>query len=305
MRVRPLARLVVAALAGALALAWAAGVSPARAAAPGVQVTETGWWSRNPFADPPDGGFQVARAPDGDISTSAVRLAIEGRVTKATLVINEAGGVPEAAALRVCAATGTWSATNHAWSAAPQADCAKTAAMARNATGANWSADITALLQTSLPSVSVMIVPASSPAPAWQVDFSIAIVSAEAEPDPQPASSAGSGTSGGASGSGSVVSGGETGGGGSPTFSPSSGGFSFGPTTPAFTAAEPLGAEPSLDPAPQEQVTPEPVEEVALPVRSSGASQPWGRLIVFLPLSILAGAAGAISRRRLLERAAA
>lgn len=278
--------------------------TPSAHAAPGATVTETGWWSRNPFASPPDRGFQVATAPDGPASVSAVRVAVEGRVTKATLVINEAGGVPEAAALRVCAGASSWNATDHAWAAAPAADCAKTAPMTRNAAGGNFAADVTTLLQGVAGSTTLMIVPAAG-APAWQVDFSIAIISAEATPTPTTTTTTSttsppSGSPGGSGTSGSFGSGSSS----SPT--PPSNAFDFGSSTPAPPVETgTIGPDPSLDPDPaiEDEVGAD-LASGAIAVPSTATSQPWGRLVVFLPLSALAGALIAFGRRFTLDRLA-
>lgn len=297
------------ATAAALALGMAAWVqAPAVHAAPGAEVTETGWWSRNPFASPPARGFQVANAPDGAASVSAVRIAVEGRISKATLVINEAGGVPEAATIRACSGASSWSASDHAWAAAPASDCSKAVSMTRNAAGANFAADITPLLQGAIGSATIMIVPGGAPL-AWQVDFSIAIVSAEAEPatttttTASPGGSSGGQSSAPPSGSGSF---GASGSGASSSFAaptPASNAFDFGATTPSLPSEPTVGSDATLDPAsPADDFGSDLAATVSAP--STGASQPWGRLVVFLPLSILAGAAIAFGRRFALDRLA-
>lgn len=293
---------IIVALVG-VGVGWIA-AAPATAA-PGAEITETGWWSRNPFADPPDRGFQVATAPDGPVSVSAIRIAIDGRVTKATLAINEAGGVPEAAALRVCAGPSGWNASEHAWASAPQADCAKTASMSRSAASGNFTADITTLLTATKGSQTVMIVPAAG-APAWQVDFSIAILSAEVEPVPTSSSGSSTGSSepdASSAGSGAIATGSPS---GSSSPGPSANAFDFA-ATPSFVApaADPVGSEPTLDPGPAADVVDTAANPIAAPLPPArGASQPWGRLIIFIPLSALAGAAITFGRRFAFERLA-
>lgn len=302
-----MSRRTLASLVAGLALLLAGWVAaPTAGAAPGASVTETGWWSRNPFAAPPDRGFQVATAPDGPVSVSAVRIAVEGRITKATLVLNEAGGIPEAASLRVCSGPSTWNATNHAWSAAPAADCSKTVAMTRNAAGANFAADVTSLVQSAVGSATLMVVPAPG-APAWQVDFSIAIVSAEAEPATTTTTApATEPSSGGSDSAGGFASGGSSSGGfaGSTPSPPNA--FDFGTSAPLLPEQPPeIGTDPSLDPAPAGEGDPgTDLAASVAPLPATGTSQPWGRLVVFLPLSILAGAAIAYGRRFALDRLA-
>ena len=57
----------------ALALAGAAAIAAARpAGAAPAAVSDVAWWSRNPLAQAPQGGFQVGAAPDGPIRVAEV-----------------------------------------------------------------------------------------------------------------------------------------------------------------------------------------------------------------------------------------
>ncbi|MGI8793268.1 MAG: DUF7594 domain-containing protein [Acidimicrobiales bacterium] len=299
---RSLTRIVVVVFALALVFGPVAG-----SAAPGVEVTEVGWWSRNPIATAPDGGFQVANAPDGPASVAAVRLALEGKITKAILVINEDSGVPEAAAMRVCTTTATWSAANHTWANAPAATCGAAVQLTRNATGANWTGDITSLIPAGQASVSIMIVPEATAAarPAWQVNFSQAAVSAEAQAIPAPTTTTTT-SSGSGQGSGSPP----------PTAGATFGGPSSGSGFPAFASGPSVTAPSSNftnNPAPVDapgtvaDVSPATNDDASLggiaaaPARAT-ERQPWGRLFVFVPLSVAVSIALAVARRRLDQR---
>lgn len=311
MRHRPIGprkfTVAAASLLGAVALTALVGLLPAQGA-PGMSVTETGWWSRNPAATAPAGGFQVGTAPDGPVSTSAVRLAIEGRIDKATIILGESGGVPSAAALRACVTTGSWSATTHEWAKAPAADCTKNVALTRNATAATWTADITALVPPGATTLSVMIVPATGGAPAWQVDFGLAIVSAEARPEPTTTTTttmaASSGPSGGSS-AGFDNS-------GSSSTPASSAGTTFAGGSFVSDITTDAAADLALEPDPgtvPDAAAASPSDPAALgftpAVAAPGQSAPWDRLLLFLPVAAIAGAAIAAGRRRWLDRVVA
>ena len=139
--------------------------SPADAAVSGV-----GWWTRNPTASAPEGGLQVANAPDGVISYGAIRVAEDGEdIESGVLTLQESDELNAAGAtLRACPAAGTWSPGQGALADGPKADCAAGSVdLTRNETG-QWTADVTSVLDGSTPAVAV--VPAEG-AGVFQVSF--------------------------------------------------------------------------------------------------------------------------------------
>ena len=153
-------------LAAAAALATVAfgfalvpGEVSAQAAA---SVAETGWWSRQPAAVP-GSAFEVARAPDGDISVTAIRIRVDGQVGSAQLQLTEVQttGSPS---LQVCPTLATWTVPNPlpgAWDSRPAATCGPTPVrLVRNDVQGIWSVDLRSFLPPGQPTVSVMIVPA-------------------------------------------------------------------------------------------------------------------------------------------------
>ena len=148
-----------------LAMALGLAAAPADAAVSGV-----GWWTRNPTASAPEGGLQVANAPDGVISYGAVRVVEDGEdIESGVLTLQESEGLNAAgAALRACPAAGTWSPGKGTMADGPKADCqAGSVALTRNEAG-QWTADVTSVLDGSSPAVAV--VPAEG-AGVFQVSF--------------------------------------------------------------------------------------------------------------------------------------
>ena len=64
-----------------------------------ARVDNVGWWSKRPAAQPISGptSFEVASGPDGDESVAALRILIDGSVTKATLSLTEVANMGTAA----------------------------------------------------------------------------------------------------------------------------------------------------------------------------------------------------------------
>ena len=154
--------LATATLAAVLGLAAA---GPAEAAVSGV-----GWWTRNPTASAPDGGLQVANAPDGVISYGAVRVSEDAEdIQSGVLTLQETEGLNAAgAALQACPAAGTWDSGQGPLADGPKADCqAGSVALTRNDAG-QWTADVTSVLVGTSPAVAV--VPATG-AGVFQVTF--------------------------------------------------------------------------------------------------------------------------------------
>ncbi|HMC42534.1 MAG TPA: hypothetical protein VKI20_05940 [Acidimicrobiales bacterium] len=280
-------------LAGAvLALGSGAGADAA------AGITGVGWWTRQPAAPARNGGFQVASAPDGAFSEAGLRVRIDSpSLTKAVLTLTESGGLrQDAATIQVCATSGTWATADPGtWDQAPKADCqARAVKLDRNTTQSSWSGDVLPLLSAAGSSASLMVLPAPPAAPVdlgFQVDFTAAALTAEGEPPvavtPDTSGSSPSlGTSESAAG-----------------LSPSL----TAPVTPAPTPAAPVPAEASsAAPAPSPPAPSAPAEPAAFIPRHGGAKPGrshvrWGRLLLFLPLSGMVVAAGAVGHRAYRE----
>ena len=143
-------------------------------------VDKVGWFTRNPAASAPEGGIEVANAPDGVVSYGAVSVTEEAdTITAATLTLTEVGGINAAgAALQVCPAAGSFPAGKATLADGPKADCLLgKVALTKDGTGA-WSADVTSLLQGENPAVA--IVPADG-AGLFSVSFGPPDVAVEAD----------------------------------------------------------------------------------------------------------------------------
>lgn len=287
------ARLVVAACAAVALLPV-----PAPPASASATIADVGWWSRQPgAAAKPAGGFEVAEAPDDDVSVAALRIRVPDRLARAMLVLRETGGVrPESAALRVCVTTASWTPANPgAFAQRPAANCAGGGiALARASTGGTWVADVRNVLPAGS-TVSLMIVPAPPasglPVDGFQVAFAGAVLDAEAVEDDE---------DDGSSLAGPVSS--------SPSSSPPTFGFGFGGEVdaglPGFDI--PLSTDTSGDPA-VESADGDPGGQPAFrpPTRAAvqaGPGTPWGRLPALVVLAAFVGAAAAFARRFLADR---
>ena len=127
-----------------------------------ASVAETAWWSRQPAAVP-GSTFEVARAPDGDISVTAIRIRVDGQVGPAQLQLTEVqtAGSPS---LQICPTLATWTVPPTlpgAWDSRPAPTCGSTPVrLVRNEVQGIWSVDVRSFLAPGQPTVSVMIVPA-------------------------------------------------------------------------------------------------------------------------------------------------
>lgn len=146
------------------------GTVPATAA-DAATIPRTGWWTRNPVASAPDGGFDVSMGPDGaPLSIAALEVAARGTVTRAVLTLAEDGGIAQQdAALVVCVTTGEWtSGAAQPMEDAPVAACGASTSvtMTRNTATSTWAADVTPLLGGVARdgTASLMVVPAVSTA---------------------------------------------------------------------------------------------------------------------------------------------
>lgn len=264
----------------------AAGLTPSALAQSAASITEVGWWTRQPNAQPTyGGGFEVARTPDGDFSVAAARVRVEATaVNKAVLILSEADGVrADSAALKVCPTSAAWSAANPgAMSAAPAPGCDRgKVPVNRNADAKRWTADVSLLLVNEI-NTSLMILPDSAPGtvidPGFQVRFSNVQIEAEGVNE-APFSS-----------------------------TPVESGL---PASTSALSSDVLLAEP--DPASEAPDAVQGSSDASLSEQlASGAAPrvlprstreiPWVRLFIVAPLSVLLGGAAAFGRR-LLNRA--
>jgi hypothetical protein len=280
--------------------AWAVPVARAQTVAP---ATETGWWSRQPLAQPvPDGGFEVGWALEQEQSSAAVRFASvptdEGTVL---LVLKElGGGAPDQGRIRVCATDDAWTAANPgAYADRPEADCdaGPSVELGRDAGALEWLGDITSLASGLGGSPLSLVVqplgkPLSDGAPTT-FPFTVQVSAAELRVDTP--FDAGSGATEDTVAPDSFdLGGGIT----APDVAFPDTGGSF--TSPALPPAE-VPAAPAAPPAAEL----EPEEQAALgPVRGTrGEARPWGRMLVLTPISAGLGTLAAAGRRWHSERA--
>jgi hypothetical protein len=154
----------------AAVLVIASVLGPASPAAAEITITEVGWWSANPSASAPPGGFAIQGAPDGTSSSvAAIRVLVTPEpIVRAALILTEAGGLSnENAALQVCPTADEWTAVEGGeFTEAPAPDCTTPVPLTRSATSRTWSAEITQLLTgTSQVSLMVVIQPANEAPP--------------------------------------------------------------------------------------------------------------------------------------------
>ena len=283
---------------GALALIAAIGFGVAYQAQGAPDVTSigfVGWWSKRPGAMPTktDTGFEIASGVDGTESAAAFRILIRGDVTSATLVLTEESDTAMVAVsppkLQVCPTDTPWLKINGGkYADAPKPNCDSPIALTRNAEKLTWSADVTNLLAGPRSELSLMVVPAPDAAlpvsPTFLITFTTPRIDATGTPDvvapttgvakpvvtsPKPATSPGPAAAPRVTPSGPVS---------SPTATVA--------TAPPTTAA----------PAPQQAAAPTPAR-FAVP-GSKRPSKPWGKLVVLIPLSLLAGVAYTLARKR-------
>lgn len=300
----------------ALLLVGIAGALPGLAS-DAATITKVGWWSRNPASQAPADGFNVQRAPDGAVSVAAIEVASSDDLRSATLILAEAGGVrQDAAVLQACITPNAWKpGAAQAWGEAPKSECEQASVdLARNATAATWSGDVLKLLgDIDKGPVSLMIVPKASSVPVgFDIQFKKPQLQAEAEPRTGGTGgfsfdSGGSGSSG-SSGSGSFGSGGSTSSGSS-----SFGSTSFDPGPSTFAPAgsvDPIVDAPSADDDGSVSADASVGESAAIPfpVAGGAATDPSGsgnrvlQTFFFLVVSTVAAVGSAVGRRWLRER---
>jgi hypothetical protein len=309
-------RLVGAAIV-VLAVLVPASPMPAQGEGEAATITETGWWTRRPSPSAPAGGFEVANAPDGPLSVAALRILIEpGDLTQAILVLKEASGLgQDAAGIKVCLTTATWTAANGGpLSAAPRGDCNRSIDLKRDATTATWSAELLPLLSGQKGTASIVVVPGPDTVPlpvdpGFQVVVSGSQLLAASTPPSESTSSDSSSGATQSSGSGAIASDTSSGEG----FQPASGDFASSYFPPASSTFGSVGGTPSINPSPlgaaattsdsgQGGTTAALGDPTFQPVAAKaerGKPKPWRRLIWMVPLAILVGGLSTIARKQL------
>ena len=164
--------------AAALAVAVVVGAPATVGGQEAATITKVGWWSRNPAAQAPEGGFHVSASPDGSaISVAAIEVRAATALQSAIIILDEEAQIlGDQAALQVCATPNEWKAGGgQPIDEAPKPECAGGAiALRRNAASATWGADVTPLMAgiEDEGSVSLMIVPSTATTPAaYEVRF--------------------------------------------------------------------------------------------------------------------------------------
>jgi hypothetical protein len=280
--------------------AWAIPVAQAQTAAP---ASETGWWTRQPLAQPvPDDGFEVGWALEQEQSTAAVRLdtslASEG---VAYLALEELGGTaPDQGRVRVCATQGAWTAANPGpYADRPEADCeaGPSVELGRDAAAGEWLGDISVLATAAAGGpLSLVVQPLGKPlaegAPTT-APFSVQFASAELRVE---ASLGGAGLT-----EDTTVLG---------PYEPDTGFSAPGLSFPDVGSGLSTPALPPIDAPVAPTATtaaPEPEEQLALgPVKGTpDAPRPWGRMLVLTPISAGLGTLAASGRRWWFARAIA
>ena len=147
-------------IAAVAVLLWSAGgAGGAGVAAATGDVTELGWWSRNPLSSAPDGGFAVGAAPDGVTAVAAVRVDLGGGVDTLVLEVEPADDGIALGSLEVCVGPDTWSAAaGGALDDAPATACDASSVPFAEA-GGGWRADVSSLVQGASGDVSLAVVP--------------------------------------------------------------------------------------------------------------------------------------------------
>ncbi len=253
------------------------------------------------------------------MAVAALRFSVPDDVMTATLTLEEADGsvVTPATALQACPTSADWAAANPGPSAdAPEPDCTSPVALTRDSDSLRWTGDVGSLFATGGGERSLMILPADPPDggppvdPGFRVSFSGASLATTTPPattpttafagsppssaSPSPAVGAGS-TASSSSDSLPDVS----------SYTPS-GDSSLSPATTAVsttpTTAPAEVAAPAVDTGAFQPPT---LAEGAVAGGGGGADQPWGRLVVLVPLSAAIGVASTFGRRFLARRVAA
>jgi hypothetical protein len=284
---------------GAVALVVAIGLGAAyqaQGAADVAHIGFVGWWSKRPAAMPTktDTGFEIANGVDGPESIAAFRILINGDITNATLVLTEESDTSSVAVstpkLQVCPTDSPWLKINDGkYADAPKPNCDSPIALTRNAEKLTWSADVTGLLAGPRSELSLMVVPAEDKSlpvpPTFLVTFTTPRIDATGTPDVVEPTTAVPG----------------------PAVTAPKSGASSPAAAPHVTPKVPTGAPPTAATSPPTTAAPAPQQQAAAPTParfavpgSKRGPKPWGKLVVLVPLSLLASAAYTVARRRLV-----
>ena len=262
-------------------------------------IKEFGWWTKRPGAQPTPNGFEVANGPDGEESVAALRIALTGSVTQATLKFTEStdpnvakvSGTP---AIKVCLTTSSWAAEQQGtFDKAPKEDCASSVKMTVDAKG-TWTADITSLLAGKSGDVSVMAVPDATPTAGvvpstFNRQFGAPLANTDGTPGPASTS----------------------GGGGTSTYTPPTVPQRQIPANQAFPtpppAPIPLNSNgtfnaPASAPTPTTQANVVSPQGITVGVAHSAPHKEWGRLLLYVPLAAVLGLLYVRVRKVLLDR---
>ena len=294
------ARSLAATSATLLAVGLAGWVSPAARAESEPPVTATGWWTRQPLAQPiAEDGFAVAWTIE-EQSAAAVRIdlstPLEGTVYLELTEAATGSVAPDQGGIQACVATEGWEPANPgAYEDLPASDCgaATSVELGRDAAALTWLTDITALVAAAagdeldlvlhpLPKPVSADVPASAPFTVQLSGAALLVDPATVPTTPEP-----------------------------PTTLPVDPGFvDPGIGGPSVGGGFDAPTAPPVDLPPNATTTTEaedPGELVALgPVDvTGGESKPWVRLVLLTPISAGIGLAMAAARRYLEERALA
>lgn len=283
-------------VAAVAAMVWSvAGLGVADASG---QITDVGWWSRNPLSSAPEGGFAVGAAPDGPTAVAALRVDLGGGVDTLVLDVTPTTDMSALASLEVCLGADGWTAeSGGAFDDAPTTTCAgSTVPFAR--AGEGWRADVSSLVQGSSGPVSIAVVPtAGSGTVPFEVSFSDARAMATgARSAPADSGSGGSTPSPTPAPSPSPAPAPAVG--GSPSPPPVvSGGSSPSPvvTTPAAPAPVPAAGEgaeatPEVEEADDEASTTFELANAGLLDDVVGSDPRWGEAFVLVLIGLAVGA---------------
>ena len=294
----------LAALAGLVSL-WSAGAPPSSGEEVGATVTKVAWWTRQPAARPqPEGGFQVSLAVDGPESVAAVEAQVaDGEAVTVGLTLKEGVSVgAERAALQVCTTAASWEPANPGdLAAAPITDCSRAVRLTRDPASTSWQGDVSTLVDPG-GTVGLAVLPVAQPVggvadPGVRLTVASATLKAEstvAAGDfvaPAPESGGAPSSGGDASldfGSGSFDSG---------SSSVASGAFDT-PLPPTNVGAPPSATPAAAAPPVAAAGSTEEASAPRAEDTGGGSGRPWGRLLVFLPLSVAIGATATLARRR-------
>jgi len=291
-----------AALAAVSALGLALGASVPHAAAETVPPAALGWWSRRAAAQPlGEGAFEVAAGVSGPESVAAVRVRVADGAAQPRLVLTEVPGVAPAdnAGFRACLATSAWEpADGGEWEQRPSSDCSA-AVEALRVDPSRWAVDVAPLLAGGT-DVDVVLEPSPPdvvpglPAPAvFTLTFErVEVVTGDAGggippgtvTPPVPDPPAGTGASAVAPATPRVPA----------RSAPRPAPLPATPATAPPTTGTPDGTESALGAAGTERVA---IDAPTFDLLGTGGDdRPWGRLLVLVPLSALAGVAAAAVR---------